>query len=157
MEFHTPKWLREDKVLSTTNCQQGLFHTYPRNVMIETMVLKTKSTTLYPAFVPVRSRVSEGGHVLKTRSTFVTHQRSPHFWHPYDPRRDVRLSNDSSSIQVLPHQIKQTPHETCYVRRTRTEMCQNSKVFSMTNTVNHKGKNWKPLRRNRNNGLSRWR
>ena len=60
-------------------------------------------------------------------TTFVTHQRPPRYSllpDSYDPRMEVRLSNEPSATQSLPHQVKQTPHETRYARRPRTEMCQ---------------------------------
>ena len=96
--------------------------------MIETKVLNTKSTTLSPTFVPGRYVVEKGDNVLKTMSTtFVTHQRPPRYSllpDSYDPRREVRLSNEPSATPVPPHQVKQTPHETRYARRPRAEMCQ---------------------------------
>jgi hypothetical protein len=49
-------WLWEDKVLSTTDCQQGLLPTYPTDVMSETKVSKTTLSLphCHPAFVPAR-------------------------------------------------------------------------------------------------------
>jgi hypothetical protein len=101
----------------------------PRDVMIETKVLKTKSTTLSPSFCTSTVHVLEkGDNVLKTMSTtFVTHQRPPRYSllpESYDPRREVRLSNEPSATPVPPHQVKQTPHETRYARRPRAEMWQ---------------------------------
>jgi hypothetical protein len=98
--------------------------------MIERKVLKTKSTTLSPSFcTSTDGHVPEkGDNVLKTMATtFVTHQRPPRYSllpDSYDPRREVRLSNDPSATPVPPHQVKQTPHETRYARRSRAEMCQ---------------------------------
>ncbi len=70
-----------NKVSSTTDCQQGLLPTYPRDVMFETKVLKTESTT------------------------FVTHQHPPRYLllsDSYDPRMEVRLSNKTScSVTIL--------------------------------------------------------
>ena len=70
----------------------------------------------------------KGDNVLKTMSTtFVTHQLLPRYSllpDSYDPRMEVRLSNKPSATQSLPHQVKQTPHETRYDRRPRAEMCQ---------------------------------
>ena len=70
----------------------------------------------------------KGDNVLKTMSTtFVTHQRPPRYSllpDSYDPRREVRLSNEPSATPVLSHQVKQTPHETRYARRPRAEMYQ---------------------------------
>ena len=70
----------------------------------------------------------KGDNVLKTMSTtFVTHQRPPRYSllpDSYDPRREVRLSNEPSATPSLSHQVKQTPHETRYARRPRAEMCQ---------------------------------
>ncbi len=114
---------------SATDCQQGLLPTYPRDVMIETKVLKTKSTTLSPSCCTSTVHVLEkGDNVLKTMyTTFVTHQRPPRYSllpDSYDPRREVRLSNEPSGTPVPPHQVNQTPHETRYSRRTRSEMCQ---------------------------------
>ena len=66
----------------------------------------------------------KGDYVLKTTSTtFVTHQRPPRP-DSYDPRREVRLSNEPSTTPVPSHQVKQTPHETRYARRPRAEMYQ---------------------------------
>ena len=53
-----------DKVLSTTDCQQTLSPTYPRDVMFETKALKTKSTTLTPSFL------YQHGHVLEKGARF---------------------------------------------------------------------------------------
>jgi hypothetical protein len=83
----------------------------------------------------------KGDNVLKTTSTtFVTHQRPPCYSllsDSYDPRREVRLSNDPSGTPVPTHQVKETPHETRYVRRTRKDMYQS---VSRDEYGNRKGK-----------------
>ena len=70
----------------------------------------------------------KGDHVLKTTSTtFVTHQLLPRYSmlpDSYDPRMEVRLSNEPSATPVPPHQVKQTPYETRYARRPRVDMYQ---------------------------------
>ena len=75
--------------------------------------------------------------VLKTKpTTTVTHQPPPSYSllsDSYDPRREVRISNEPSSTQSLSHQVKQTHHETRYTRRPRSELCQS---VGVTNTVN---------------------
>jgi hypothetical protein len=120
--------------------------------MIETKVLKTNLSLphCHPAFVPTRYVLEKGDNVLKTMSTtFVTHQRPPCYSllpDSSDPRREVQLSNLSSVTPVSPHQVKQTPHETRYTRRPRTEMCQNVRSGE---DGNRKGKK-KTHRRNRN-------
>ena len=69
------------------------------------------------------------GHVLVRETRFFLSDS-------YDPRREVRLFNETSGTPLPSHQVKQTPHESRYTRRSRTEMCQS---VCVTNTVNRKG------------------
>jgi hypothetical protein len=66
-----------DKVLSTTDAQQGLSPTYPRDVMIETRVWRQSLPHCHPAFVPARLRVSEGRQGFKDNVYHVCHPTTP--------------------------------------------------------------------------------